>query len=584
MKLWMKQKAAWDEILGMALALAGLAMLGVSTYLCFCGDIWYDELFTMGLANQSCGKLISVTARDVHPPLYYMIVRLFLALFGALGKDIVFQAAVAKLVSVLPFFLCMLYGITRVRKNFGMLPAGLFCFLLPAMPRLADYTVEIRMYGWALFFVTAGMLHAYELACKEDDNFRGNSRDDFYDDSRGIGGVKKEKKNAVNWAAFTLYSLAACYTHYFACAAYAMVYLYLFLAFLKNRRLLKEAGKLLGSALFCVAGYLPWIVCALTLQLGQVKENYWIQPLTWRSLGGCLKFVFQFAFPGIFMGSLLGGLLFLLYGILFVSFLRKYFFRHREKAGTESGAEQAPFPSKGEKPLFVAGCIGVLAGTVLFGFLASLLLRPVFVYRYMLPALGLFWLAFAILFSEIKDKKVLSLSLLAVLFLVGIGNYRAFYGEEMWKRVQMEKAMDALPQIEEGDIVVYNFDQAQAVISCYLNNDTYLWYGKPETLIREMYPGNYPLVEGEFSDERGIEALKELFFSEGKSSGKEIPGSLTSGNDRIPQKRKVWFLGSGNAREEILEKWKEAGVSSKETASVMIERYWFNIYELKFIE
>ena len=45
----------------------------------------------------------------------------------------------------------MIYAITKVRKNFGMLTAGLFCFLLPAMPKLADYTVEVRMYGWALF-------------------------------------------------------------------------------------------------------------------------------------------------------------------------------------------------------------------------------------------------------------------------------------------------------------------------------------------------------------------------------------------------------------------------------------------------
>ena len=38
----------------------------------------------------------------------------------------------------------------------------------------------------------------------------------------------------------------------------------------------------------------------------------------------------------------------------------------------------------------LAGCM-VLCGLTGFGFIASILVRPVFVYRYMLPAMGCFW-------------------------------------------------------------------------------------------------------------------------------------------------------------------------------------------------
>ncbi|MCM1135253.1 MAG: hypothetical protein NC400_06710 [Clostridium sp.] len=545
MKLWTKQKAAWNEIFGIVFVIADAAMLGVSAYLCFSSDIWYDELFTMGLANQSCGKLISTTARDVHPPLYYMIVRLFLLLFGGMGKGIAYQVTVAKLVSVIPFFLCGVYALTKVRRHFGLGTAGLFCFLLPAMPKLADYTVEVRMYGWALFFVTAGMLHAYELA-------------------RG----EKGKSQCVSWIALTLYGLAACYTHYFACVAFCMVYLYLFLAFLREGRLKKEIKGFLCSGFFCAAGYLPWLICAFTVQLGQVKANYWIQPLTWRSLGGCVKFVFQFAFSGEILGTVLGIALLLSYGGLVVGALVRYW---RGKAAAEDR----------QRTFFVLGCIGVLIGTVLFGFLASVLIRPVFVYRYMMPALGVFWLAFAILFMEIKDKKIYYIPLVAAIFFVGVGNYRAFYGEEMWKRVQMEKAEEAFSQIKRNDVIIYNFDQTQAVTSYYLSNDTYLWYGKPEQLIREMYPKNHPLVEEEFSDEAGIEALRRLLFSK-KENSEDISKDMAN-KEKISE-RKVWFLGSGNAREEIIEKWKAAGIEAEEMASVMVERYWFNVYELSLVE
>ena len=210
----------------------------------------------------------------------------------------------------------------------------------------------------------------------------------------------------------------------------------------------------------------------------------------------------------------------------------------------------------GEKIFFALGCIGVLVGLVLFGILASIILRPIFVYRYMLPAMGIFWLAFSLLLSDLKEKKAVMIPILLFLSVVGIRNFRAFYGEEMWKKIQMEQALEELEQINSEDIIIYNFDQLQAVASYYLCNDTYLWYGNTEELIREMYPRNNSLVEGEFTDEAGIAHIKDL-LQEGKN---------------------VWFLGSGNARDEILEKWKQENIDFEEKGSAMIERYWFNIY------
>ena len=55
-------------------------MLLKSLTLCFSSDIWYDELFTVGMIEHSYGDLIGFTARDVHPPLYYCIVKLFVDL------------------------------------------------------------------------------------------------------------------------------------------------------------------------------------------------------------------------------------------------------------------------------------------------------------------------------------------------------------------------------------------------------------------------------------------------------------------------------------------------------------------------
>ena len=46
--------------------------------LSFSINIWYDELFSMEFAKRPISELISLTARDVHPPMYYIVLRLFL--------------------------------------------------------------------------------------------------------------------------------------------------------------------------------------------------------------------------------------------------------------------------------------------------------------------------------------------------------------------------------------------------------------------------------------------------------------------------------------------------------------------------
>lgn len=511
----MKQKPDWEEITGILFLGISMGMLGLSVYFCFSSDIWYDELFTMGLAGRSCGNLISITARDVHPPLYYLIVKLFLS--GAAKSGTAIQVTAAKLVSCIPFLLCILLSFNKISKKFGMFPAGLFSFLLLSMPQMADYTVEIRMYGFALLFVTAGMLYADEILLSPHT-------------------AKKA------WILLTLCAILACYTHYFACVAACMVYLYLLAGMLRYHKGGQMIKPYLASGFLCAVSYMPWLFWAVAGQVGRVKESYWIQPVSWRTLGGCAKFIFKPSFTDERINTLTAAVFFLIYILVIILAVIKAV---KEK-------------EKREKTFFAFGCIGTLAGLIFFGILASLILRPVFVYRYMMPAMGLFWLAFAVCLSELKEKKVIFIPILLFLVVVGIRNFRAFYGEEMWKKLQMENALTELEQIGEGDVVICNFDQLQAVASYYLDNETYLWYGTTEELIQEMYPQNHTLTEGEFTDEAGIARIKEL-LKEGKN---------------------LWFLGSGNAREEILEKWKQENIQSEEAGSAMIERYWFNIYHI----
>lgn len=509
----MKRKLKWDESIGILFFLISFGMLAFSVYFCFSSDIWYDELFTMGLADQSCGGLISMTARDVHPPLYYLIVKLFLT--GVSGGSRLQQVMAAKLASCFPFFLCILFSMYKIRKNFGMLTAGLFSFLLMSMPQMADYTVEIRMYGYAILFITVGIVTAYEL----------------YRENRISG-----------WILLTICALSACYTHYFACVAACMIYLCLFVSICYGKKLRQMIKPYLLSSMVCVLGYLPWLLMVVTKQASQVKENYWIQPVSLRTLAGCVKFIFMPEFGGEKAGMMIACIFFAIYGLAVATGL--FVMIRKRKAD--------------EKILFAFEGILVLVGVVLFGMMVSIMIKPIFIYRYMLSAMGAFWLSFAVLLGMEKKKKAAVIPILLFLGVIGIANFRSFYGEEMWKKLQMEKALCELSEIESEDIILYNFDQAQGVASFYLSNETYLWYERTEELIQEMFPDNHTLVEGEFTDEKGTARIKEL----------------------LEEGRTLWFLGSGNAREEILDKWKAEGILSEEKASVMIERYWMNLYRI----
>lgn len=571
-----KQKYQGRDIAGFLLLGLSLIMLGKSVMLCFSNDIWYDELFTVGLAEHSYGELVRLTAADVHPPLYYCIVKLFADLCKLIAPG-AGTIVPAKIVSVLPYFILLIYVAAFIRKRFGMFTGGLFLFCVTAMPQLSAYTVEMRMYGWALLFVTAAFLHGYALT------FEGSY---------------------LHGAAFVLYGLAAAYIQYFACVAVVMVYLCLLLAFwFLDRRRIREW---LFYAAVSVIGYVPWLF-ALAGQLEAVSENYWILPLTWRSLGGCVKFLMKPAFADERVNTVLAVVLFVTYLGLWCRWVLKLFHKGRENdkicVNTIKRECRKNLVDEATVRFWLATAgVGVLAGLVAFGFAASLLIRPIFVYRYMIPAAGCFWLGFALCMNDAlckpKDEqndfcgggdaskelcklnsvqlakkadnigrhnigrntfpRAAGIALTIFVVIVGLRDYRAFMGEEEYKIRLMTETEEALALIGPQDSVVYNFDQVQAVTGYYLPETTarFLWRVEGEKLIQEITSPCGTVEE--------TEELREML----DTAGEEDRG------------KNLWFIGSFNSREDIAAEWREDGFEVEEVGSFLLERYWFNLYKI----
>ncbi len=566
-------------------------MLGKSVALCFSNDIWYDELFTVGMIEHSYGELIQFTAADVHPPLYYCVTKFF----ADLCKLIIPGAGTvvpAKIVSVLPYFILLLYSVTFVRKRYSIFTGGLFLFCVISMPQMSAYTVEVRMYGWALLFVTAAFFHAY--GCVEAGSplmeDRGTTGSLFMEDAGRADNLSAEdvsrtdRKNrrgrgrCFHGTALVLYGLAAAYTQYFACVAVVMVYLYVLAAFwFQDKRRVKEW---LWYVAVSIVGYIPWLF-ALMGQISAVRENYWILPLTWRSIGGCVKFLMKPAFRSEVINVILAVVVCAGYVLVVGGFLISYVKINRIKSGNSTKVYH------NGRVLYPFAGLFVLIGLVVFGFAASILIRPVFVYRYMIPAAGCFWLCLVICLDEMlckldsnpvlrkEDSSILQSNrvivmlrgllsaFLILLIVIGLRNYRAFLGEEEYKILLMKDTESALAQIESEDIVLYNFDQVQAVTSYYLKEESkrYLWNGRAESLIQEII-GPCETVEE-------TDVIKDWLVQE---QTEQETG------------RRIWFIGSFNSREEIAAQWRKEGLVVEEKGSYLLERYWFNLYEIRLAD
>ncbi len=484
-------------------AVSLIAILSVCRYISG-DDIWYDETFSMGFIRGGFGDIISLTARDVHPPLYYMYLKAFTGIYTALlGQGALIQGA--KAASILPWFGLFAMALTYIRKRYGLFVAGFFMLLITLMPQLDTYYTEIRMYSLALLLITAEILTAIKIG--------------EMDGKPGIGTL----------IVFTLLGILTAYTQYYACIAIVGIYGALFCIMLKNRTTEKRA---LVSLIICGAisacSYLPWLP-VLRAQMGNISGNYWIQPLTLRSIPGCAKFILLPVTDIRYLPYIAVGLTVIALAAALIIYIRKK-------------------EDKNISELII--CISPLVIVIVSGFILSIAGTPIFVYRYMIPTLGGLWLGAAILTDRAFSGKI-AVVMLCPFLLTGALSMAGFKAEEGKKVIQMDHAIEAMTLIPAGSSVITNFDHVSAIMGYYRPDvSVYLYDAEIDRLIPAMYDN--------VSDSLGDEDVLRLAESESE----------------------VFFLGSFNAREEIVADWEDMGVSSELLDSCLIERYWINIYRL----
>lgn len=207
-------------------------------------SLWYDEGFSIALAKSSWAKAIAWTAQDVHPPLYYLLLHLWIRLCGD-------HAFAVRAFSAL-FGIALLPLMYVMGKRLLGQAAGINAALLVTLSPLGlYYSRETRMYTLATFLV---LLASYLLL-------------------RIVDARCTPKRRILLWSAYLLTSLAAAYTHYFALPILVSHAIYFCLWWLTSGRPLPHLREAIAVLMFWIAGYAPWAHVLLNRYL--YDTGYW---------------------------------------------------------------------------------------------------------------------------------------------------------------------------------------------------------------------------------------------------------------------------------------------------------------------
>lgn len=364
---------------------------------------WGDECFSIRLSQMSFAEMLHATAQDVHPPLYYVFVIIGQRLCGTSG-------VMYHIVSIIPCALVMIFANTSLYKHFGFGSTLLFVTLCSALPRALEFSAEVRMYSWACFFVLMAFWYVYKILM--NDTLR-------------------------NYLLFSIFSLLAAYTHYYALLSVAFFYIAIMIVAVVKKRNIRNV---VFTWVITILAYIPWLSTLLTTFV-RTKDGWWVDYT--ESAIDCLKFFFDFGNSHISIALL----------TLCILLTAYYALKKRD-----------------EIALWTIIGLAAAALTLVTGQALSYLIRPLFLDRYLYPVCSVVWVILSVM--AVKTKKVFPYLLVFVVFVCSARKDKElFFNNYMYNKLCAETVDDVSRVIDDE--------------SCILTNDSLLNW----TVLDYYFPG-----------------------------------------------------------------------------------------------
>lgn len=354
--------------------IAGLILL-VCAIMNLNSSIWFDEAYSAYLVRGDFKQIWEMTAVDVHPPLFYFLLKIWSIMFGT-------SAVAMRFMSVFFGLIAIVFIFHLVKKWFGVKVASLAALTAAVSPMLVRYSQEMRMYTLVLLIV---VMATYYLTLALE---------------KGT-----ERSGRKYWVIYAVLMAIGMWTHYFS----AFMWIAQLVLIVKKmggvKTIIKETAKrrtiLLVYSLAAIL-YLPWLPSFYS-QVKTVQAGFWIPPVSFETMGDFTASLLFFNKAQEVTGwGLMFGLLLLV--------------------GFGVGLNQTFKTVKAEERQKLKDVIWLIVAPFLVMTVLSLPpLTSSFVDRYILYSIVLFWALLGIIVGLLKNKRLKIILASLVIIVAGLG-------------------------------------------------------------------------------------------------------------------------------------------------------------------
>ncbi len=389
---------------------------------------WGDEAYTILLAKMNVFDMFRETAADVHPPLYYILVKLFCTVFG-------FKGWTYHLVSFLAYLGVIAISVTYIERKFGFITSFLLISCASLLPNTFTYNVEVRMYSFGALFVLTSFLFLQRIL---------------------------EEHKTKDYIFFTAACVAAAYTHYYCLVMISFFYLFLIVYSIVKR---KEYGlKTLISSVAAIVCYLPWFFVLFTT-FKRTSDDFWMMWIP--TLRECFEYIFAGKLSLVLFGILLASAVLFVIGNLI--FIKK---GPRENTKSETNSDTVPktdIKSFRGNIFWVAAGFLAIFGTMFIGIMVSRIVRPLFITRYLYPVCVIAWflLGYFISNAKIKGRSILAALVLVVIVISSYSGSLEIIRKDMLENELLKATLSVTSDMQDTDRILTNHQNMDWTLSDY---------------------------------------------------------------------------------------------------------------------
>ena len=234
-------------------------------------SLWHDEAFSALLIKYPWGEMMYRIGLDVHPPMYYIFLRLWNYVYG---DSLLSLRSFSVFFSVGTIWAAWLFVKEAFKNEKAALWAAVFIAINPFQ---IQYATEARMYTMGAFFTLLAAYFLVKALNEQKLEYQNEVQEKM---PRLPDNIKLQGRSRLHFLGFIVSVIIMIYSHYYLLFAAAALCFYgvLYLHFHHQGGIWQKYRMLFLSFIGIGLSFVPWLPIFL-YQYKQVGAGYWIPPM-----------------------------------------------------------------------------------------------------------------------------------------------------------------------------------------------------------------------------------------------------------------------------------------------------------------